>query len=170
MSDDQVRMPWFDMLLETQTDPDEQLDILIKEVAAIFNVPIAMVNLVGSEYILFKACIGRVQGTKLDRDGAFCSLAIKQEAPYVMSDTRISHQFKNSPLVIGPPYVQSYAGKSLHAPGGSPIGTLCLLDIKPRVYSKRELGILTSLAEQADQLLVAMFGKSVIENLSTAAA
>ena len=62
-----------------------------------------------------------------------------------MPDTSKDVRFKNNPLVTGAPKIRFYAGVPLIALGGQPLGTLCVLDRKPRqlrAEQKRALQIL----------------------------
>lgn len=144
---------WFDLLLMNDCEPDEHLDYITREAAVVFNVPIAMINLVTSTDVIFKSCIGFQQGDMLDKNGQFCSLAVTQEAPLLIPDATKDKIFKNSPLVVGPLKIRSYLGKSLHAPDGTRIATLCLLDTKPRTYSIIQQNILCEMALQAEAQL-----------------
>jgi GAF domain-containing protein len=144
---------WLDLLMLNDCEPEESLDYLTRDAATIFKVPIAMINLASSEYIIFKSCIGLPQATKLDRSGAFCATAVLQEEPLIIENTLSDEVFRTSPLVIGPLKIRSYIGKSLHAADGSRIGTICLLDTKPRSYSKSQVRALCDMALQAEEQL-----------------
>jgi GAF domain-containing protein len=144
---------WAALLTSNDCEPVENLDSLTKDAAILFGVPIAMINIVTSRHIVFKSCIGLMQGDKLDKHGAFCGKAVSFEAPFVVPDATQDTFFKMSPLVLGPLGIRSYAGKSLHAPDGSRIGTLCLLDTKTRNYRAFELRGLVELAKSAEEQL-----------------
>jgi GAF domain-containing protein len=158
------------LLLLDNCGPEERLDQITQDAAALFNVPIAMINLVTSDHIMFKSCVGLLQGGHLNRSGSFCSHASRQEKPLSVPNATLDEMFKNNALVTGPLNIRSYVGKSLHAPDGTRIGTLCLLDTKPRTYSAKQLKILTNLAELADQQLHAILAhKSLSDNKMVAA-
>jgi len=132
-------------------EPIERLDNITRKAASLFKVPIAMINLVTPNTVLFKSCTGLARGDRVDRNGSFCSLASSLEEPLVVSDATLDPRFKHNPLVEGPLKIRSYAGKSLHAPDGTRLGTLCLLDTKPRKYSIKQLRALCDLAEEASE-------------------
>lgn len=50
------------------------------------------------------------------------------------------------PLVTGPPHVRFYAGCPLRGPGGRKLGTLCIIDSKPRAFSDEDVEMLVDLA------------------------
>jgi GAF domain-containing protein len=144
---------WFSMLLANDCEPDERLDDITRDASKLFKVPMAMINLVTDDKIIFKACVGETQGKTIDRDGALCSLAATIEAPLMIPDATLDPRFKNYSLVTGPIAVRAYLGTALHAPDGSTIGTLCIFDTKPRTFDAEEIELLTSLAEMADEQL-----------------
>lgn len=141
------------MLLANECEPDERLDDITRDAAQLFKVPMAMINLVTDDKIIFKACIGEVQAKTIDRDGAFCSLATTIDKPLMIPDATLDPRFKNYSLVTGPLAIRAYLGTALHAPDGSTIGTLCIFDTKPRTFAAKEIKLLTSMAEMADEQL-----------------
>lgn len=148
---------WCEALLLNDCEPDERLDQITREAALLFGVPIAMINLVTTDDVIFKSCVGAAQGTKLKHKQAFCSLAVKTHGPLVVSDTTTDPIFKNYDLVTGPQHIRSYLGQSLKAPDGSIIGTLCLLDTKPRKYTRKQLALLHVMSEMAEEQLAQIF-------------
>lgn len=139
--------------LDRQLENVRQLNEITDDASKFFDVPYAMINLVTSDRVIFKSCTGLTAGDSLDRDGSFCSAASEQESPLVITDATQHPSFKNNPLVIGSLNIRSYAGKSLHAPDGKRIGTLCLLDTVPRKYTKKQLSSLMKRAELASAAL-----------------
>ncbi len=134
----------------SETDSEERLNRITRVAATLFDVPIAMINLVTSDRIRFKSCVGLTQGDSVDRGQSFCSMAADQDAPLMIQNALLDEQFKNSPLVLGELQIRSYTGKSLHTNNGYRIGTLCLFDTKPRKYSAKQLGLLEDLSKWAE--------------------
>lgn len=125
--------------------PRERAFDRVTEVAArVFRVPICLVSLVDEHRQWFKACIG-IEASETSRDVAFCAHAILQRAPLVVPDATKDARFVNNPLVTGPPRVRFYAGAPLVTHGHC-IGTLCLIDTKPRTLDDGQLETLTELA------------------------
>jgi GAF domain-containing protein len=153
-SDLDVRpLNWATRLISNNCEPVESLDNITKEAAVLFDVPIVMINLLTSKDVVFKSCVGLTQGDTLDKEGSFCSKAMSHEKALVVSDATLDEEFKDFSLVVGPLGIRSYMGKSLHAPDGTRIGTLCLLDTKPRQYSQVERRALVELAKSAEEQL-----------------
>ena len=156
---------WTDILLVNDCEPSEQLDQLVKDAAHLFKTPIAMINVLTPDQVVFKACVGNTQAAYLDRNGSFCDVAVARDAPLMIVDATKDEQFKTCDLVTGEMHIRSYLGKSLHAPDGTKIATLCLLDTKPRVYTKLQQNALKQLAEMAEVHLAQIFSRPLLTQL-----
>jgi GAF domain-containing protein len=144
---------WVDLLLSNDCEPEEVLDNITREARILFKVPIAMINVATSNEIIIKSCVGGIQGDRLDRSGAFCGQAVSQDEAFIVPNTQLNRRYQTSPLVVGPKQIKSYMGKSLHAPDGSRVGTLCLLDIRIHRYTKLEQRIFLDLSKRAEEQL-----------------
>lgn len=114
-------------LMHTPKEP--AFDRVAEIAAEHFDVPIALVSLVGDDEQFFKACVGlEVNGTP--RDVAFCNYAILSDEVLVVPDARQDPRFQNNPLVTGAPNIVFYAGAPLKTEDGFNLGTLCLIDDK----------------------------------------
>jgi PAS domain S-box-containing protein len=118
-------------VLDTPAEP--RFDRITSLAASIFDVPIALVSLVDSQRQWFKSRLG-LDACETDRDIAFCShaIALPQGAVMVVPDAAADPRFADNPLVLGPPHVRFYAGAVLTGKGGHNLGTLCVIDSKPR--------------------------------------
>ncbi|MFT3842891.1 MAG: diguanylate cyclase [Myxococcaceae bacterium] len=113
--------------------------------AALFEVPIALVSLIDEQRQWFKSAHG-LAVPQTPRDISFCGHAIHHSEPMVVTDARQDPRFADNPLVTGDPHIQFYAGAPLTAPNGQKIGTLCLIDRKPRALSAAQTQVLADLA------------------------
>ncbi|MDH3749998.1 MAG: sensor domain-containing diguanylate cyclase, partial [Gammaproteobacteria bacterium] len=75
------------------------------------------------------------------------------ERVFVVEDAHVDERFADNPLVTGDPTVRFYAGCPVHAPDGSRIGTLCLIDDAPRSFSPSEEQTLKDFAALVDDEL-----------------
>lgn len=113
------------------TPPERQLDEIAAIAAGLFQTPVALVSLVDDERQWFKARIG-LDATETSRDVSFCAHAILSNSVLCVNDALDDDRFADSPLVLGPPFIRFYAGAPLKTPSGQALGTLCVIDQKPR--------------------------------------
>ncbi|HVC53784.1 MAG TPA: GAF domain-containing protein [Stellaceae bacterium] len=130
------------------TPPEERFDRIARLAAALFDLPIALISLVDRDRQWFKASCG-LDARETPRDESFCAHAVLSREPLVIPDALLDARFAENPLVIGPPRVRFYAGCPLFLTDGSCIGTLCILDTRPRELDERGLALLRSMAELA---------------------
>ncbi len=128
------------------TPPEEEFDRLSSLAARIFNVPIVLVSLLERDRQFFKSHVG-LDVCETSRDVSFCAHAIVCDDILVIPDATKDPRFSSNPLVLGPPFIRFYAGKPLAAPTGEKVGTVCLIDTKPRsTFDAEDRKNLTDLA------------------------
>ncbi len=132
--------------------PDVAFDSLTRLAARLMETPIAAVSLIGRDRQWFKSAVG-IDMASTRRDVAFSSLAIaKPEEVFVVNDTALDGRFSADPLVTGPPFARSYAAMPICSREGLPLGTLNVIDIKPRTFTEQQISFLKVLALQAAAL------------------
>ncbi|AMN55188.1 hypothetical protein ACP90_25520 [Labrenzia sp. CP4] len=115
-----------------------EYDDLVETLATIFDAPMAFISIVGKDDLWFKAKIGiDVDGTP--RKGTFCDQAILSRELMVVPNALEDPRFRDTSLVAGPPYTRFYAGLPLCLDGTHILGTLCVVDTKPRQPSETQL-------------------------------
>lgn len=124
---------------------EERFDRITRLATHLFNVPIALISLVSDSFQWFKSAQG-LNICETSREVSFCGHAILQEQAFIVDDALADLRFADNPLVTGASGIRFYAGQSLCAPDGYRVGTLCLIDHRPRQMSARELGDLRDLA------------------------
>ena len=140
-------------LLILDTPPEERFDRLTAFAAQEFDVPTALLSLIDDDRQWFKSRVG-VDPCETPRSISFCGHAILQDDIMVVPDVKQDERFFDNPLVTGEPHIQFYAGAPLKLPGGQNVGTLCLIDNKPRTLDEIDLAILSSLRDLAVEELV----------------
>lgn len=88
------------------------------------------------------------------RDAAFSALAIATpDEVFVVNDTALDDRFADNPFATGEPFARSYAAMPICSREGLPIGTLSVIDTKPREFTEQEIRFLKVLSLQAETLL-----------------
>jgi hypothetical protein len=127
------------------TPPEETFDRVTRLAAALFEVPISLITLVGSSFQEFKSCYG-LDRRRTGREVSFCTYAVASGERLVVPDALLDPRFRHNPFVLGAPHIRFYAGCPLRTPQGHVLGTLCLIDMEPREPTEDELQRLEDLA------------------------
>lgn len=110
----------------------------------IFKVPMSTLTFIDGHRQWFKASEG-MEDRETDRRPALCYHAIKQNNPLVLPDTLLDPRSANNPFVIGKPFIRFYAGAQLRVKG-TIVGTLCVMDKRPREFDDESIAMLLDLA------------------------
>ena len=129
------------------TPPEQAFDDLTALAAYVCDVPIALVSLVDTDRQWFKSKLG-LEATETSRDVSFCAHAILQDSILVVQDTHLDARFAANPLVTSEPNIRFYAGVPLLTPEALPLGTLCVIDHKPRELNAAQIRTLEGIARQ----------------------
>lgn len=133
-------------LLILDTAPEERFDRISAFAAKEFDVPIALVSLVDQDRQWSKSNFG-LEVCETPRDVSFCGHAITQSETLVVPDALCDPRFADNPLVTGHPFVRFYAGAGLRLPYGQVVGTLCIMDRRPREFDRLDVAILGGLRD-----------------------
>lgn len=113
------------------TESEEEFDEVTRLARDLFDVPVSLISLVDRDRQWFKSRCG-TDLTETSRDVSFCAHAILANQTMIINDTLDDLRFRANPLVIGAPYIRFYAGSPVTVEGGKRLGTICLIDTKPR--------------------------------------
>ncbi|MBB4286041.1 GAF domain-containing sensor histidine kinase [Roseospira goensis] len=130
-SDERERLQSLHRYALLDSEPEPALDRLAMLTARLLGVPIALVSLVDAERQVLMARCG-LETRETSRDVAFCAHAIHSDDILEIPDTHADPRFAGNPLVVGPPFIRSYAGKPLVDRHGHRLGTLCAIDCVAR--------------------------------------
>ncbi|MGB1209875.1 MAG: GAF domain-containing protein [Lacinutrix venerupis] len=133
--------------------PESDYDNLTRIASQICNTPISLVSLLDDKRQWFKSHHG-LETSQTPKDYAFCAHAINDSNNiFIVEDARKDERFHDNPLVTGDPNIVFYAGVPLISENGYPLGTLCVIDNKPKTLTKDQILSLDALSKQAMNLL-----------------
>lgn len=135
-----------DRLQIMDTPPEPAFDRVVQAAQKLFKAPIALISLLDDERQWFKARCG-LDAQSTPREQAFCNYTVLHDSVFVVPDARADAAFASNPLVTGPPFIRFYAGAPLTVPPGEKLGSLCIIDTKPRTFGAEEEQLLTQLAQ-----------------------
>lgn len=152
-TDEQARLAALRRYRILDTQPEQRFDDLTMLASHICDAPISLITLIDSDRQWFKSKVG-LEVPETERSVAFCAHAI-QEPGTIMQVPDATHddRFRDNPFVTGAPNIRFYAGAPLVTPDGYALGTLCVVDVKPRRLTDAQLRALDALRRQAESLL-----------------
>lgn len=153
--DDQARLATLRAIRILDTPPEERFDRLTRMAKRLFGVPIALVSLVDENRQWFKSCVG-LGASETSRDISFCGHAILGDEVFIIPNAMEDERFADNPLVLNDPKIRFYAGCPLRAPNGDKLGTLCIIDQRPRDLGKDDIEALKDLASMVERELSAV--------------
>ena len=150
--DEITRQITLDSLNILDMPPVEQLDRVTRLAAGYFKVTTALVSLIDENRQWFLSRFG-LDATETPRNISFCGHAILQNDTFIVPDAKNDERFSDNPLVTGKPYIRFYAGQPVYSKQGLALGTLCLIDGTPRIFSAEEIKALKDFASMVEQYL-----------------
>jgi PAS domain S-box-containing protein len=132
------------------TPEEERFDRITRLAAVVFGVPIALVSLLDEHRQWFKSRHG-LQTPHTPRSISFCGHTIHDGVSLIVPDTLLDPRFVDNPLVTGEPHIRFYAGYPIHSPDGHPLGTLCIIDTRPRQATEINIASLRDLAKLVEE-------------------
>jgi GAF domain-containing protein len=141
--------------------PEAMFDRLVRVAQQVTGQMTAAISLVDQQRQWFKAIVG-LDAKETPRDVAFCAHTILGEHLNVL-DTHADPRFFDNPLVLGPPYIRAYYGRTVRAPQGEAIGTLCVFGPTPGVPEEDQLRALGDLAKVTEEVIRLRCGWSLLQ-------
>jgi PAS domain S-box-containing protein len=135
------------------TSPEAEFDALVRAAAAVCDTPISLISLLDAERQWFKANHGLPEAAQTPRNEAFCVHTVEHGDLFEVADASADPLFRDNPLVTGSHGIRFYAGAPVRLDDGAVVGTLCVLDRKPRQLDDRQREVLKQLAIAAARAL-----------------
>ena len=141
-------------------EDDRRLNQITLHAANQFNTPYAFITIVDKSKAFFLSSHGS-DAKELPRKYGICSHVIAEinsrqpsERIYEIRDTLLNPKFAKNYLVVNPPNVRSYLSYTLQTKSGFNIGTLCIFDVTPRIFSSEEKFHLSILGEISNKIIL----------------
>ena len=146
--DEEGRLKTLEKYAILDSEPERAFDDLVLLATQVCGTPIALITLIDEDRQWFKSKVG-ISISETPRDIAFCAKAIQQSSVFVVPDASKDERFKHNPFVVNEPNVRFYAGAPLMTEDGYALGTLCVIDCKPREFSADQTDALMALSRLA---------------------
>jgi len=127
------------------TPPDGAFDRITALAARLFDVPISIISIVDHDRIWFKSHHG-IDAEEIGRDAGLCASAVCQLDPWIVEDAEVDVRTIDNPLVAGELGLRFYLGVPLTTGDGFNLGTLNVIDLRPREVTAAEVETLRDLA------------------------
>lgn len=133
------------------TGADEALERITSRLAEAFGAPIASVSLVDEHRQVWKSPTG-LTGDLLGaghapREMSVCGHVVATGRPVIVEDVLRDRRFANNPF-LRQHGIRFYAGAPLRTSSGHVIGSLCVIDFRPRTVSERDRALLQIIADE----------------------
>ncbi len=150
VQNEQSRLAELHALQILDTAPEQRYDCITRLASKLFSVPIAIISLVDHQRQWFKSHYG-LDVCEIPRNISFCAHTLESGQPLIVEDALLDLRFVDNPLVTKKPGIRFYAGCPIKGPSGHVLGTICLIDTKPRLKNEFDLLALQDLAAVVEQ-------------------
>lgn len=135
------------------TPPEKELEDITELASIICDTPISLITVLDNERQWFKSNKGlSVTETKIE--DSFCQHTLhKPNEVLIVKDTLKDQRFTNNKLVLDDPKIRFYAGAPLVTRKNNVLGTLCIIDSKPRDITQNQARALQILAQKAMEII-----------------
>ncbi|WP_413721937.1 EAL domain-containing protein [Sodalis sp. RH24] len=145
--DEKKRLAAIELLKADEHDRDEILGRMTRLTGKTLGIATSFIAILDGDTQYLKAPYALpAPVTETRREDAFCLTAVAADDITVCADMRLDPRFRDNPFVRGAPYVRFYAGAPLRSRDGVIIGTLCLIDIQPRLFTSEQIATLRIMA------------------------
>jgi diguanylate cyclase (GGDEF)-like protein/PAS domain S-box-containing protein len=161
--DARSRALWTRELLACQ--PEQDCEELVRLTASLCGAPTALMTLLDERHQWFRTSEDLRLG-ETPREVAFCAHAIRQTGLLVVKDALMDARFSANPLVTTEPALRFYAGVPLHTANGHALGTLCVVDIVPRILTAEQAHTLKVMGRQVAGRLELLVQRKMLDDIA----
>jgi adenylate cyclase len=129
--------------------PEMDFDEIAEMAGHICGCPVAVLNVVADKWEWYKGKFGIPADVNCEPRGGICSTAICSNDLLIVPDLSKDERFAAQAVVKGEPHFRFYAGVPMINPDGYALGSLCVLDYKPREIEARQVELLRYLTHQS---------------------
>ena len=151
-TDEEARQRALEDLMLLDTPAEQEFDDITLLASFICDTPIALISLVDKDRQWFKSRVG-LDIPETPRDIALCAHAILGDDVFEVPDATQDKRFTDNPVVTGDLHLRFYAGVPLKTSDDHNVGTLCVIDRKPRRLSESQRAALRALGRQIMRLV-----------------
>ena len=144
-------------------DNEREFEDLAKLASLVCEVPVSFISFMDFKHMRLKAKVG-TDLEVISRESSFCQYVIMQQDLLEIEDTSLDERFKDNVFVSQEPRIRFYAGYPLIDPDGYALGSVCVLDDKPRKLSVMQKEALRILSSQAMALIVEKANRQRLRN------
>ena len=150
---EEARLATLSLYKILDTAEEQVYDDLTKIAAYVAGTPMALISIIDKDRQWFKSRVG-LDVTETPREYSFCAHAIKTpRMPFLVRDAQKDERFANNPFVTGEPNVRFYFGAPLLVDDKNALGSLCVIDTKPRELDLKQIEALNALSRQVVTML-----------------
>ena len=132
---------------------EDAYDRIAYVAGAIFDTPIATVSLVEQDRVWLAACQGLTGVREVGKEPGLCASVIDQDGVYVINNAAVDPRTLDHPLVRGELGLRFYAAAPIRTHDGYRLGTVNVIDVRPREATPRQLTALEHLASMVSDEL-----------------
>ncbi len=145
-----ARLAELNRLGAMQPETDRVLQELVDDAREVFGTEFCLVNLVTADAQFFKVWSGEMPPEisavqQSPRERSMCRHVVEDEQPFVVEDFFTTERFREQHLRMGPG-IRFYAGTPLETSEGHAVGSLCLVDSRPRGFDDGDKATLRAFA------------------------
>jgi PAS domain S-box-containing protein len=138
--------------LGLKTNKERELQEIVELASALCKTPVALITLIDKDTQYFKFRVG-TDVEQSARKNSFCQYLIDKEELLVIPDALLDIRFADIPILTSHPKIRFYAGAPLNTYDGHTLGSLCILDTKPKRLTNNQKKLLNVLGKRIVQIM-----------------